>query len=390
MRRALPLTLLSVFALITTTRAQTDHFAYAITDLTRDGQSWNALRKLDLRTGQYSDVLLNGSAMGMPVFDAATKKQFIQQNDQRFGNLFHSPFTTGVAAAAYDRKNNRLYFTPMFVDQLRYVDLKTMKVYYVTDQSFTKLGNMHNDEGKIITRMVITPDGDGYAISNDAKTFVRFSTGKKPKIEHLGSLKDDSNNGMISIHDRATSFGGDVISDDKGNLYLFSARNHVFKVKAGTNVATHVLVIGGLPENFTVNGVVVDGEGDILVSSAVDPKSYYVVNAETWSASPYKSMKEVFRSSDLANGNFLSTKKKNVVKEKEVIASSKTLEQANGKFAKLMAIYPNPVVDNRISVQFKKVPMGNYTLELRDALGRHVSQSRIVVNADNQVQVLEL
>ena len=39
---------------------------------------------------------------------------------------------------------------------------------------------MHNDEAKIVTRMVIAPDGNGYAITNDANTFIRFSTGKKP------------------------------------------------------------------------------------------------------------------------------------------------------------------------------------------------------------------
>ena len=50
----------------------------------------------------------------------------------RYGNILQAPFATGVAAAAYDKKHNRLYFTPMFVDQLRYIDLKTMKVYYVT------------------------------------------------------------------------------------------------------------------------------------------------------------------------------------------------------------------------------------------------------------------
>src|SRR5678810_988115 len=114
--------------------AQNDRFAFAITDLQSTGSGWNALRKLDLKSGEFTTVLLNGSDATMP---------------------------------AYDEKNNRLYFTPMFIDQLRYIDLKTMKVYYVTDQAFTKLGSMHNDEAKVISRMVINPDGTGYAISND-------------------------------------------------------------------------------------------------------------------------------------------------------------------------------------------------------------------------------
>jgi hypothetical protein len=114
--------------------AQSDRFAYAITDLTQDGIGWNALRKLDLQTGQYSDVLINGTDATRKAFDAATKKELALQPDQKWGNLYQSPFSTGVAAAAFDRAHNRLYYTPMFVDQLRYIDLKTMQVYHVSGQ----------------------------------------------------------------------------------------------------------------------------------------------------------------------------------------------------------------------------------------------------------------
>ncbi|HEX6333214.1 MAG TPA: hypothetical protein VFZ78_03245, partial [Flavisolibacter sp.] len=236
MRRALPFVLFSASLAFSTTsvQAQNDRFAYAITDLSIEGAGWNALRKLDLRTGQYSDVLLNGTDQNVKIFDGTTKKQLALQADARYGNMMQIPFGTGVAAAAYDRKHHRLYFTPMFIDQLRYIDLRTMKVYFITDQPFTKLGTMHNDEGKIITRMVIGPDGDGYAISNDANTFIRFTTGKSPSITSMGTLVDDASNNGISIHNRCTSFGGDMIADDQGNLFIVSARNHVFKVNTET------------------------------------------------------------------------------------------------------------------------------------------------------------
>jgi hypothetical protein len=312
MRRALPLAaLLASFSFaFTSLQAQNDQFAYAITDLSKEGAGWNALRRLDLQTGQYSDIILNGTSQQITVFDAASKKQLTQKADARYGTMFHSPFSTGVAAAAYDKKNNRLYFTPMFVDQLRYIDLKTMKVYYVSDQPFTRLGNMHNDEGKIITRMVIAPDGYGYAITNDGNTFIRFSTGRKARIEQLGALVDDPSNGGISIHNRCSSFGGDMISDDKGNLFILSARNHVFKVNTESKVATHLGNIEGLSANFTTNGAVVDAQGNLIVSSAVDGNTYYVVNPKGWTASPYEAVNGVFKSSDLANSNFLSSKPK--------------------------------------------------------------------------------
>jgi hypothetical protein len=96
------------------------------------------LRKLNLQTGEYSDVLLNGNDASLLAYDAVSKKQFAAPlNDAMFGNAINAAFATGVAAMAYDKKNDRLYYTPMFIDQLRYLDLKTMKVFYVADQPFT-------------------------------------------------------------------------------------------------------------------------------------------------------------------------------------------------------------------------------------------------------------
>jgi hypothetical protein len=387
MRRALPFAVLSAtFCITSTLYAQNDRFAYAITDLTKEGASWNALRKIDLQTGQYSNVLLNGADGKMFVYDAASKKQLAQQADARFGTMLQSPFATGVAAAAYDKKHNRLYFTPMFVDQLRYIDLKTMKVYYVNGQAFTKFGNMHNDEAKIITRMVIAPDGYGYAISNDANTFIRFSTGKKTtSIEQLGTLVDDASNNGISIHNRCSSFGGDMISDDKGNLFILTARNSVFTVNTASKVAKYLGSISGLEQNFTVNGAVVDGDGKLLVSSAVDGNSYYVVNPVNWNATPYKTANGIFRSSDLANSNYLSAKTPKL-NNSEI----QRLIRPEEKFANLIAVYPNPVTASTIKLQFNKVPAGNYTVELRDVLGRAVMQKKISIAYENQTQELKL
>jgi hypothetical protein len=382
MRRALPLASLAVLFLFiySTALAQADRFAYAITDLTKDGAGWNALRKLDLQTGQYSDVLINGTDASRKAFDATTKKELTLQADAKWGNLLQAPFSTGVAAAAFDRAHNRLYFTPMFVDQLRYIDLKTMQVFHVA-KDFSGTGNMHNDEAKIITRMVIAPDGYGYAISNDGTSFIRFSTGKNPTIEKLGSLVDAQANNGVSIHNRCTSFGGDMICDDAGNLFILTARNNVFKVNTESKVATHLGSIQNLPANFTVNGAVVDNEGALLVSSAVDATAYYKVNSMDWTAVKAESISSVFRSSDLANSNYLSTRTNRDIP---------TVMAPQERFAKLISVYPNPVTANRISVQFNKVPNGDYTVELTDVLGRSVMVRKVNVANTDQIQVLPL
>jgi hypothetical protein len=381
MGRTLRLSFFSTLLFSATLHAQNDRFAYAITDVSAEGTGWNALRKLDLKTGEYSTVLLNGTDAKTAVYNAATKKEIVQTTDARYGDMLKAPFSTGVAAAAYDKRTNRLYFTPMFIDQLRYIDLKTMKVYYVTDEAFTGSGNMHNDEGKCITRMVIAPDGNGYALSNDGATFVRFTTGKKTTITQLGSLVDDPSNNGISIHNRCSSFGGDMIADDKGNLVILSARNHAFTVDIESKVAKHLGNINGLPANFTVNGAVVDGDGNLLVSSAMSSKAYYVVNPKSWDASIYAAP-SVFRASDLANSNYLSTATKN--------ATIETIALKQSAYKNLIQVYPNPVTTNNFTLQFNKVPVGDYTVELMDVMGRRVYQKQLSVGNEYVTQSVSL
>jgi hypothetical protein len=149
--------------------------------------------------------------------------------DPRFGNLANAAFGTGVAALAYDRKHGRLYYTPMLIDDLRYIDLKTMNVYYV-GTGFAGEKVKAADQSNIITRMVIAEDGNGYALTNDGRHLIRFSTGKKLNITDLGSVVDAAENNTVSIHNSCSSFGGDMIADNDGNLFVFSARNNVFRI----------------------------------------------------------------------------------------------------------------------------------------------------------------
>ena len=366
-----------------TSQAQVDRFTYAITDVTKDGASWSALRKLDLQTGQYSDILFNGVDAKTVAYDAASRKALTQAPDAKWGTALQSPFSTGVAALAFDRRHNRLYYTPMFIDQLRYIDLSNMKVYYVTDKAFSGLGTMHGDEGKIVTRMVINPDGTGYAITNDANTFIQFTTDKNPKVTSLGSLVDDPSNGGVSVHNRCSSYGGDMIADDKGNLYILTARNNVFKVDIETKTAKLLGNIQGLTPNFTVNGAAVDADGNILVSSAVDGTSYYTVNPQDWKATPFKSSNGIFRSSDLANSNYLST-------TKNATTEIATIKQPVSKFSNLVQVYPNPVTANRFTLEFNKIHAGSYTIEVSNVSGTRVATKAVVINSENQLQPIVL
>ena len=358
-----------------------DRFAYVITDVNQNTAGWTVLRKLNLQTGIYSDALLNGVDAKQVAYDAVSKKQI--EANAATGNYSTVAFSTGVAAIAYDKKNNRVYYTPMFIDQLRYIDLKTMKVYYVSDQAFTGLGNTHNDEAKVVTRMVIAPDGYGYAITNDATTFIRFSTGKKLVIEQLGSLVDDPGNTGISVHNRCSSWGGDIVADDAGNLYMFSAHNSVFKVNIETKVATWLGPVKGLPADFTINGAVVTDDGNLLAGSQVYAKSWYVIDPKSWNASEYKSPNGVYLTSDLANSNILSTRKKSATEIATIRANESLLSN-------IIQLYPNPVSNNQFKIQFNKLEAGDYTVELTDVTGKQVMAQKVIVGGEGQIQTMNL
>jgi hypothetical protein len=154
-------------------KSQPDHFAYAVTAVNKGGTEWVALRKLDTRTGEFSSVLLN-------VEDNHLQPQ--------------PPPGSSVAAIAYDRKSNRLYYTPMNSDQLHYIDLSTMETYAVSGQYFSKAGKYEFKNAGPINRMVIAPDEYGYTITNDGTHLLRFTTVGSPVLTDLGDLIDDPKN----------------------------------------------------------------------------------------------------------------------------------------------------------------------------------------------------
>jgi Secretion system C-terminal sorting domain len=366
---------------------QSDRFAYAVTDVNQQGASWSFLRKLNLQTGAYSEVLLSGNDASLLAYDASTKKQFAAPlKDAQYGNIANAAFGTGVAAMAYDKKNNRLYYTPMLIDQLRYLDLKTMKVFYVADRSFTGKPQKSPDQGNIVTRMVIAADGNGYAMTNDATQLIRFSTGKKLAITDLGSLVDDQANKDASVHNSCSSYGGDMIADDDGNLYVFSARNHVFKVNIESKVARHLGIITGLPKGFTVNGAAVMDDNGIVVSSAVQSASYFTIDHKTLTASPYKIAGTVWQSSDLANSNLLVSGKKTTVATNEIISKNALVVHSDNN----VSIYPNPVTDNRFALQFNQLGAGKYVIQVTNMAGSPVYKQNIVLNGENQYQPVKL
>ena len=217
--------------------------------------------------------------------------------------------------------------------------------------------------------MTFASNGKGYAITNDGNQLIQFTTDDKPIITNLGALIDSKKNNGISIHNQCTSWGGDVVADVYGNLYLFSVKNNVFKININTKVAEFIGAVKNIPTNFTINGAAVDANGDVFVSSAISTENYYTINLSTLEAKPVsKSEATIFNASDLANSNlaYQNTLAKPILDQQI--------------FNNNISVFPNPAVNKNFTIQFNKIANGNYNIELNDANGKIILSRKVIIN----------
>jgi hypothetical protein len=307
------------------------------------------------------------------------------------------PFATYSAACAYDKKHERLYYTPMGINQLRYIDLysKETKILYFEDEAFGALANRF-DVPNQITRMVFGSDGNGYALTNNANHLIRFTTNKKAEITDLGSLKDDAVNSANSVHDR-NDYGGDMVADNRNNLYLITANHAVFKIDIDKMIATYKGSIKGLPNGFTTNGAAVEKESSIIVSSSNSTTGFYKFDLNTLIAEKLSSGSDVYSSSDLANGNLLIDRK--IIKHNEALVPVKelsTVTTSDDARPELLvkyrlSAYPNPVVKgSSLNLSFNDFPRGRYQVQLMDLSGKLMLAENLNVGNNMQLHLLQL
>lgn len=359
------------------TAQQKTSTAYAITSSEKGNFNWTDVKQIDFTTGSVTRSIFDAKQTNFTVFNARTGKEIkpvTVQNGETTNTTM--PVASLSAACAFDQRHNRLYYAPLFMNQLRYIDLDEAapKIYYFENEPFTPVADLNN-EANHITRMVIAADGDGYALSNDANHLMRFTTGRKPVITDLGALHDDGINGEKSVHSKTTGWGGDMIADAAGNLYVISAYRHVFKVNIQSKVATWVAEIQGLPATFTTNGAVVDSDGHLVVSSANTAEGYYKVDMHSWQATRIDIKGTVFNASDLANGNlaFPNDKGTSPLINRAIIRNDK------------IALYPNPVITNQVYVSFNSKESGRYTIQLVDLTGKIISEKIVQIAIGGQV-----
>lgn len=364
--------------------AQDANKAYAITGKGDGDFLWVNIRQIDLATGDLSRNVYEKGVTPFQ-FNTSDSKKISQFNDGSVGDL-SSPTNTMVAAAAYDKRHEKLFFTPMRIGELRWLDLSSSQSnpkFYTLQGQLLNPANL-SDEANHITRMTIGADGNGYAITNDGNHVYQFTTGKKTVITDLGNLIDASANGAVSVHNRCSSWGGDMVADAYGKLYLFTASHNVFTIDLETRIATYIGAIKNISGTFTVNGAAVDNDGNVIVSSANSMEGFYKVDIKELNAVKINTTGKVYNASDLANSNLLF---ENNIKNTMGAAELKRAEVIGNDY---ISIYPNPVSGSEFKVTFDKKAAGEYNIVLTDLQGRLITTKQVFVKSVNQVESMQL
>lgn len=365
---------------------QSDRTMYAVTSVKNGSTDWMALRTLNTATGKFGSMLLNMNNKELPQYDITTHRLLdkvvgpVVISNTLVNNAPAPVVNSGVAALAYDKKTNRLFYVPMNDDDLRYIDLATLRVYTNADLSFSKAGNYTFRSTSPVTRLVITPDGYGYTIT-DGNQLIRFTTNDKPVLTNMGELVDDPHNKEMSALNPCANAGGDMVADDAGNLYLITAINRVFVINVNTRVATYLATITGLPAGFTTNGAAVDENGKLIVSSSMFTEASFIVDHKTWKAVSSPVQQQTYGIADLASSNVLHVR--------ETVPSLVVFEKPVVKTG-IVRIYPNPVLFDEVNIQFSDLPAGKYTIELADPLGRKVLKQKISITRQTQTTLLQI
>ena len=378
--------------------SQENSQAFAITGQPTNNINWTDIRTIDMATGNIKSTLFENGKTKFSFVDADTKQtvnQFFfffypdnfQQNNLSTTSdkiIIKNPSPTSFmsAAVAYDKTHNKLFFASMYTGRLMWLDLgnnnSTPSFYTIQQPLLNEIDS--KDDALNITRMTIGADGNGYALSNDGNHLIKFTTGNKVVITDMGSLIDDDTNKGISVHDQSGNWGGDVVADAFGKLYLFGAGRSVFVIDPQTRVATYKGSISGLSVTFSVNGAAAIDDNNVIISSANTFEGFYKVDINKLTAEKINTQGTVYNASDLASGNLLHLQEKISGLGESQLADIAVIGN------RFISVYPNPVSDGKVKITFDGNATGTYKISVNDLQGRLIGIKNVFVKGHGQLE----
>lgn len=382
MKKFLPVTIVLCVLTVANAFSQSGKF-FAVTGDQFGSVNWIVFRQFNLNDATKIKTIYVPAETNEVVYDALTASP-LNNNSAAVTNT--NPSACGclnsrmVAAIAYDEVDNRLYYTTMMGNQLRYLDLNEdkPKSYAVTTQLLKNFPNQPG-EASNITRMCFAANGFGYALTNDNQHLIQFSTQKRGDIKDLGNLIDAKTNGSNSIKTQIKSWGGDMIADANGSLYLFTMQKGIFKINPVTKIATYLGTIKNMADDYTINAAMAVGGANVIVASSTNTSVYYKVDLTTLQATALNTGNaKVYNVSDFANATLAFDDNKKVS-----AVSAKTLD------AVAVNIYPNPVTAHNFYVQLSNFTKGKYTIEISQLQGKKILQ-HAVNTSGSQTEKIDL
>ena len=248
------------------------------------------IKTLDKTNGQGGSILFDGE--NGPCYDAVSGSSLAA------GSLMDY-----VAAIAYDKNSNRIYFVNNYASnpaqELCYVDLNASPV---CARRFTGYPLEPNTTYNI-NRMAFASDGYGYAVTSHGDDLIRFSinpgTGL-PVINQLGTLINDVINGS---NDVLAETGGDLFGDGSGKLYLIANSSKLYKINPATRVTTFLGSINPSPTSSS-NSIAIDAAGNVYIGGSY--QDVYKINLATMGATSITggSTSNVWTSGDFTSCGF--------------------------------------------------------------------------------------
>ncbi len=230
------------------------------TGLTKGKIDFQDFRKIDMNNLNAGNVVLTkADKINFETFTSeATKtcscgKYIAAMTLSESGDLFYIPMNgTKVSSVNTTSKTGSIYEIP----------------HSILD---------NKDQGTYFARMTTASDGFMYALNNNGSELLKISSGGT--IQNLGSIQLIGEKAKALGNDTSV-YGGDMIADAFGNIYVFSAAGHVFKINPNNLNANYIGKINGLAQGYTVNGAAVMKDGNVLLATS-SAHGFYTMDINT-------------------------------------------------------------------------------------------------------------
>lgn len=224
----------------------------AVTGLTKGKIEFRDFRKIDLNNMNSQNVLVS-----------KTDNITLISDEGKTCNC------SKYIAAMTTTETGDLFFIPMTQSRLMSISASKKGTFTNIEKSALDTKN----QATYFARMTTTPDGFMYALNNNGTELLKITP--NGTIQNLGAV-DSFITQMKNLGNETMAYGGDMISDAFGNLFVISAAGNIFKLNPNNLNTSFVGKIKGLPEKYTVNGAAVDQEGNVVLGTTSEFGFYHL------------------------------------------------------------------------------------------------------------------